>query len=82
MPKCRRLKASWGGFGGYDRWFGENLNNATLASVALYTDLVPAFQALLAREGGDLPRFYAVVKQLARLPKDERDARLHAALAG
>ena len=82
QEEYRQLKASWGGFGGYDRWFGENLNNATLASVALYTDLVPAFQALLAREGGDLPRFYAVVKQLARLPKDERDARLHAALAG
>jgi len=72
----RQLKASWGGFAGYDRWFAGKPNNATLASVALYTELVPAFQALLAREGGDLPRFYAAVKQLAKLPKDERDARL------
>jgi predicted aminopeptidase len=71
-----RLKASWGGFAGYDRWFSGRLNNATLASVALYTELVPAFRALLAREGGDLPRFYAAVKALAKLPKDERDARL------
>lgn len=74
----RRLKASWGGFAGYDRWFAGKPNNATLASVALYTELVPAFSALLAREGGDLPRFYAAVKQLAKLPKDERDARLQA----
>ena len=72
----RQLRASWGGFAGYDRWFAGKPNNATLASVALYTELVPAFRALLAREGGDLPRFYAAVKQLARLPKDGRDARL------
>jgi predicted aminopeptidase len=77
-----QLKASWGGFGGYDRWFAGRPNNATLASVALYTDLVPAFNALLEREGGDLPRFYAAVKQLARLPKDERDARLSAIASG
>jgi predicted aminopeptidase len=77
----RRLKASWGGFAGYDRWFADKPNNATLASVALYTQLVPAFTALLEREGGDLPRFYAVVKELAKLPKDERDARL-GSLAG
>lgn len=76
----RQLKASWGGFAGYDRWFAGKPNNATLASVALYTELVPAFRALLAREGGDLPRFYAAVKALAKLPKDERDARLRAVL--
>jgi predicted aminopeptidase len=72
----QQLKAAWGGFAGYDRWFAGKPNNATLASVALYTELVPAFRALLAREGGDLPRFYAAVKDLAKLPKDERDARL------
>ncbi len=72
----RRLKISWGGFAGYDRWFSDKPNNATLASVALYTELVPAFQALLRREDGDLPRFYAVVRELAKLPREERDARL------
>ena len=72
----RQLKASWGGFAGYDRWFAGKPNNATLASVALYTELVPAFNALLDREGGDLPRFYAAVKELARLSKEERDARM------
>ena len=76
----RQLKASWGGFAGYDRWFAGRPNNATLASVALYTELVPAFSALLEREGGDLPRFYAAVKQLARLPGEERDARLRSVL--
>ena len=76
----RQLKVSWRGFAGYDRWFDGKPNNATLASVALYTDLVPAFSALLAREGGDLPRFYAAVKVLAKLPKEERDVRLRSVL--
>ena len=74
----RQLKASWGGFAGYDRWFAGKPNNATLASVALYTELVPAFEALLRRVDGDLPRFYAAAKQLAKLPKEERDAHLSA----
>jgi predicted aminopeptidase len=74
----RQLKASWGGFAGYDRWFAGRPNNATLASVALYTELVPAFQALLRSVGGDLPRFYAAVKDLARLPQEEREAKLAA----
>jgi len=70
------LKRSWDGFAGYDRWFSARPNNATLVSVALYTELVPALRALLAREGGDLPRFYAAAKELAKLSKEERDARL------
>jgi predicted aminopeptidase len=72
----RQLKRSWGGFAGYDRWFSAKPNNATLASVALYTGLVPALRALLAHEGGELPRFYAAVKDLARLSREEREARL------
>lgn len=76
----RELKAKeWGGFAGYDRFFA-GMNNAHLASVATYEELVPAFRALIAREGGDMPRFYAAVKELAKLPKPERDAAL-AALA-
>ncbi len=72
------LKRSWDGFAGYDRWFAAKPNNATLASVALYTELVPALRALLAQEGGDMSRFYAAAKKLAALPKEERDARLSA----
>jgi len=51
-------------------------NNAVLASFATYTQKVPAFERLLAAVGGDLPRFYARVRELARLPRAERDARL------
>jgi predicted aminopeptidase len=70
------LKAGWGGDGDYDRWFSQALNNATLASVTLYTQWVPAFQTLLEQEGGSMPRFYQRVAELARLPKTERSAAL------
>lgn len=71
-----RLKESWGGFAGYDRWFAQPPNNALVASVGIYTRRVPAFQALLAREGGDLERFYAATRALARMDKAQRTAYL------
>ena len=80
VQEYRQLKLLWGGFAGYDRWFSDYPNNATLASVALYTELVPAFQALLRRVDGDLPRFYAAAKDLAKLPKEEREARMRSVL--
>ncbi len=70
------LKAAWGGFAGYDRYFAQELTNAHLASVGAYNMLVPAFDALLVREGGDLQRFYAEVRRLSRLPQGEREAEL------
>jgi predicted aminopeptidase len=51
-------------------------NNAVLALFATYTQKVPAFERLLAEAGGDLARFYARVRELARLPRAERDAAL------
>lgn len=69
------LKAGpWQGFAGYDRWFGEEINNATLASVGLYHGLVPAFEALLERHDRDLPGFYAEAKRLSALSREERRA--------
>jgi predicted aminopeptidase len=73
----QRTKADeWGGFAGYDRFFNRELNTAHLAAVGAYNDLVPAFEALLAREGGDLPRFFAATRDLAALSRAERDAAL------
>jgi len=78
----RSLREKWGGYAGYDAWFASAPNNAQLASVAVYSQLVPAFESLLAREGGSLPRFYAAVQALAALPKTERDAQIRAFLPG
>jgi predicted aminopeptidase len=75
-------KAGDAGLAGFDRWFagyaGQGPNNAALAAIALYDTKVPAFRALLAQSGGDLPTFYARVRELAGKPRDERDAVLAA----
>ncbi len=69
------LKASWGGYGGYDAWVAQ-ANNAAFGAQAAYDELVPGFQALFVREGRDWPRFYDAVRQLAKRPKDERASQL------
>ena len=73
-----RLKAASGGAVVFDRWFAGGANNAGIISAGLYADRVPQFAALLAEEGGDLPRFYQRVKTLAALPRAERDQALSA----
>lgn len=69
------IKAGWGGFTGYDRWFAEPLSNAHLAAVATYHDLVPGFRALLAQEKS-FSRFYAAVKRLAAEDQEQRHQEL------
>jgi predicted aminopeptidase len=71
-----RMKQSWDGYTGYDWWFEQPLNNAQLASLAIYTQLVPAFERILQDNGGDLQRFYAEVKRIAALPEAQRDTEL------
>ncbi len=75
------LKAGWGGYPGYDNWFSRDLNNAQLASVSFYSELVPVFEALLGDEGGDLQRFYARVGELAAAPPNQRTATLGGMMA-
>ncbi len=65
---------AWG-----DRWdgfFDTGLNNARLASLGAYHDLLPGLRSLLAASGGDLERFYGAAEELAALPPQERRARL------
>ncbi len=69
------VKASWGGYAGYDRWFAEPLTNAHFVSISTYHDLVPGFQAMLAKSG-NFQDFYRSVKQLARQEKPARTAQL------
>ena len=70
------LKKAWGGFAGYDPWVAR-ANNAAFAAQAAYDELVPGFEALFAREGGDWLRFYDAVRHLASLPKGERHQALN-----
>jgi predicted aminopeptidase len=75
------LKASWGGFAGYDPWVAR-ANNAAFGAQAAYDELVPGFEALFEHEGRDWQRFYDAVKGLARLPRDERRKALDAYQTG
>jgi predicted aminopeptidase len=64
------------GYGGYDTWFANSLNNGQLSTVGSYNDLVPFFNSLLAEAGNDLPQFYEQVQLLAEMDEDTRDSRL------
>ncbi|MBB4845832.1 putative aminopeptidase [Paucibacter oligotrophus] len=60
---------------GLGAWAAQ-ANNASLALLAAYNELSPAFEALLDAQGGDWPRFYAEVQRLAALPKSQRQQQL------
>lgn len=67
------LKQQWNNYSGYDYLFSLDLNNAFVASTSLYTQLVPAFQALLIKHNNDLKAFYEEVKKIALEPKVKRE---------
>jgi len=71
-----RLKAQWGGDTEFDGWFAHPMNNAHLNSVAAYYDLVPAFEQLLAKNDGDLEKFYQAAESLSKKPRTERHEEL------
>lgn len=76
------LKAKWNGYAAFDGWFAQDLNNAQLSAIGLYTQYVAAFQRLLAQHGGDLAAFYRAARELAQQPKPERDGMLRVLSAG
>jgi len=72
------IRASWPEPPWFDGWLTSEPNNARLAALASYEEYVPAFRALLAREGGSLERFYQSVARLGRLPRAGRGAAMQA----
>ena len=60
----------------FDRWMARGLNNARLAGIATYRELLPGFQQLLSDCNDDFTCFYQQVEQLSSLPDDQRQARL------
>ncbi len=65
----------WNGFSGYDGWIAQ-ANNASVGVQAAYDEWVPGFERLFERSGRDFNRFYAAVRELAALPRDERRRQL------
>jgi predicted aminopeptidase len=62
-----------------DDWVAQ-ANNASFASLGLYEDWVPAFNAMFQQADGDWPRFYDAVRAVAALAPPARQAALCAAL--
>ncbi|AFC85579.1 putative aminopeptidase [Frateuria aurantia DSM 6220] len=60
----------------YQAWVEGPLNNASLLPFGLYDGWEPGFAHLFASVHQSWPAFFAAVRQWARLPAPERDARL------
>ena len=60
----------------YESWFAQPLNNAHLLSVEQYQSRVAAFAALFRESGNKFAEFLEAVRTLAKLPPDERKAKL------
>ncbi len=66
------LRSSWGGYGGYDNWFKHNLNNAKLAAVSTYRNLVPLFLLAYESSGEDIERFFARARKIGKCDESKR----------
>ncbi len=61
-------------YDGFDGWMQGELNNAYLALVATYQDMVPDFEALLTSVNGDMQQYFAIVQSMSELDhKGRRD---------
>ncbi|MDH3404025.1 MAG: aminopeptidase [Acidobacteriota bacterium] len=69
-----RRTGTWADDPLYDGWFAQELDNAHLAAVASYHDLVPAFRALYRRAASSLEAFYEEAEALSRREPAERSA--------
>ena len=60
----------------YDSWVAAPINNARLVPFGLYDQWTPAFSALFKQSQRQWPTFYRRVRELAALPKAQREATL------
>jgi len=79
--RYRRLRdTEWNGNHSYDSWVEAPINNARLVPFGLYDRWVPSFARVFEESHHDWTGFYSRARELARLPKDERDRELDAML--
>lgn len=74
--ELRALDARYGTRSALAAELEGDANNARLASLATYYDCVPGFERLLAEQQRDLPRFYEAAREMAKLSREQRRARL------
>ena len=65
----RDLRSRGGGGSGWDAWFSQPLNNAHLAAIGAYYDLVPDFRRLFNAVDQDFEAFYKAFGRIADGPK-------------
>ena len=70
--RALKLDHQHGGSLKIERWFKKPVNNARLATVSSYYEMLPGFEALLRQHGGDLGSFFEGVKSMSRLGHDQR----------
>jgi predicted aminopeptidase len=56
------------------------VNNARLATVSSYYEMLPGFEALLKQRNGDLEHFMADIGAMRRLKHDDRRQRIMQAI--
>ncbi len=70
------FKQRWNDYDGYDAFMRQKLNNAQLAMIATYRQHVPAFEALIAQNHGDMEAFYRAAARIGNMPREHRQATL------
>ncbi len=68
----KEFKKHWNGDDRYDAWMSKELNNAHLALVATYNDLVPIFNLVLLQSNGDMKTFYERIFAISSQPFEDR----------
>ncbi len=74
------LDARHGGSLKLERWFNKPVNNARLATVSSYYEMLPGFEALLKQRGGDLEQYMADIGTMRQLKHDDRRQRIMQAI--
>ena len=62
--RYQEMRRGWQPSGIYDDWFGGEINNARLAAISTYRELVPEFLRVFDASGKNLDLFYALANQL------------------
>ncbi len=76
------IRKKWVDYDAYDNWVMEDLNNAKLAAVSTYRQLVPDFMRKLQQSENNLPHFYTAMSALAKCSIDQRRQLLQAETDG
>jgi predicted aminopeptidase len=72
QQRYQKWKQQHNGYEGFDAYMSRDLNNANLALIATYRELVPNFLALLKSVDGDMERFYQAARKFEEINKEDR----------